>query len=145
MGAEWSEKFETNISEIDTQHKRLFFLLGELEKLYDGNVGSLTTKVKEIKEAISNLEQYTLSHFLIEERVMEDNDYPDLENHIKLHDKFTDKITDVKREMLESDLLENEEKLDEYLKGLVKFLNTWLKNHIMIKDMDYKPYIRHAL
>jgi hemerythrin len=145
MSVEWNSKFATNISEIDTQHKRLFFLLGELETLYNDNKGNLTGKSKEIKEAISALEQYTLSHFLIEERVMEDNDYPDLENHKLLHDKFTDKISDVKAEMLQGDLLINESKLDVYTQGLLKFLQTWLTNHIMIKDMEYKPFIRHTL
>lgn len=145
MAAEWSEKLQTNITEIDTQHKRLFFLLGEFENLYNQNKGNLVSKTKEVKESISALEQYTLSHFLIEERVMEDNDFPDLENHIILHNKFSEKITEVKKEMVNGDLLTNEEKLDSYLQHLIKFLNTWLTNHIMVKDMEYKPYIRHTL
>lgn len=145
MAAEWSEKLQTNIAEIDTQHKRLFFLLGEFENLYNQNKGNLVSKTKEVKESISALEQYTLSHFLIEERVMEDNDFPDLENHIILHNKFSEKITEVKKEMVNGDLLTNEEKLDSYLQHLIKFLNTWLTNHIMVKDMEYKPYIRHTL
>ncbi|MCC5814711.1 MAG: hemerythrin family protein [Leptospira sp.] len=145
MSIEWNNKFETNISEIDTQHKRLFFLLGEVENLYNNNKGNLSQKSKEIKEAISALEQYTLSHFLIEERVMEDNDYPDLENHKELHNKFTDKIFQGKEQMMTSDFFSDEAKVDDFLQHLIKFLNTWLTNHIMVKDMDYKPYIRHTL
>lgn len=145
MAVEWSDKFKTNITEIDTQHKRLFFLVGELEALYTDNKGQLTSKTKEIKSSISALEQYTLSHFLIEERVMEDNDYPDLEKHKLIHNKFTDKILQVKAEMMAGDLLSNESKLDDYIHGILKFLGTWLTHHIMVEDMDYKPYIRHTL
>lgn len=145
MSIEWTSKLETNISEIDTQHKRLFFLLGEVEKLYNENKGNLTQKSKEIKESISALEQYTLSHFLIEERVMEDNDYPDLENHKELHNKFTDRIAEVKEQMVSSSFFQDEEKVDASISHLIKFLNTWLTSHIMVKDMDYKPYIRHGI
>lgn len=145
MALEWSSKLETNISEIDSQHKRLFFLINEMEALISNNQGKLTTKIKEIKESVSALEQYTLSHFLIEERVMEDNDYPDIENHKLLHNKFTDKITTVKEELLHGDLLKDEANLEIYLQGILKYLTTWLTNHIMVKDMEYKPFIRHTL
>jgi len=145
MAAEWSERFETNITEIDTQHRKLFSLLANLETLYTENKGNLKGKASQIKSALSELEQYTLTHFLIEERVMEDNDYPDLENHKFLHDKFTNKIGEFKEQLLSNGILEDESRLDEYLSHLIKYLSTWLTNHIMIKDMDYKPYIRRVL
>ncbi|MCZ8237816.1 MAG: bacteriohemerythrin [Leptospiraceae bacterium] len=144
MSIEWNDKYKTNIIEVDTQHKRLFTLMKELETLYNSHKGSLVGNQNTIQKAISDLEQYTISHFLIEERIMEENNYPDLENHKLQHDKFTDKIHEfkeilnVKNNLQESDIEEN-------LDHILKFLGTWLTNHIMIKDMDYKPFIKHVL
>ncbi|WCL49313.1 bacteriohemerythrin [Leptospira sp. GIMC2001] len=145
MSVEWNEKYVTNITEIDTQHQRLFFLLGEVEKLYESNKGNLTKFIPQISKTILDLEHYTISHFLIEERVMEDSDYPDLENHKLLHDKFTTKIQDSKQELIELQKELDEEKLDEFLHKLIKFLGLWLTNHILIKDMDYKPFVKRTL
>jgi hemerythrin len=104
MILEWNDKYKTNIIEIDTQHQRLFILLANLVNLYSNNKGKLVPNVNAIKKSISELEQYALSHFLIEERIMEENDYPDLENHKAVHDKFTDKILEIKKLFLDENV-----------------------------------------
>jgi hemerythrin len=68
-----------------------------------------------------------------------------LENHKLLHDKFTEKIYDTKKSIRDDEHLRQSDAFYSFLEGLLKFLNTWLKNHIMIKDMEYKPYIKHVL
>jgi len=144
MSIEWKDSYKTNIIEVDTQHQRLFTLMEELDSLYHANKGSLIKNLSSIRKAVSELEQYTISHFLIEERIMEENNYPDLENHKLQHDKFTDKILEFK-EKINNHTENDEATLDENLDHILKFLGTWLTNHIMIKDMDYKPYIKHVL
>ena len=145
MSVEWNDKYKTNITEVDTQHKRLFTLMQELETLHNNHKGSLVKNLPAVVHAVSELEQYTISHFLIEERIMEDNNYPDLENHKLLHDKFTDKIHEFKDFIKLKENLENESKLEENLEHILKYLGTWLTNNIMIKDMDYKPFIKRVL
>ncbi|NCN10104.1 MAG: hemerythrin family protein [Leptospira sp.] len=144
MSIEWKDSYKTNIIEVDTQHQRLFTLMEELDSLYHAHKGSLIKNLSSIRKAVSELEQYTISHFLIEERIMEENNYPDLENHKLQHDKFTDKILEFK-EKINNHTENDEATLDENLDHILKFLGTWLTNHIMIKDMDYKPYIKHVL
>lgn len=144
MSIEWKDSYKTNIIEVDTQHQRLFTLMKELDTLYHAHKGSLIKNLSSIHKAVSELEQYTISHFLIEERIMEENNYPDLENHKLQHDKFTDKILEFK-EKINNHTANDEATLEENLDHILKFLGTWLTNHIMIKDMDYKPYIKHVL
>jgi|JI9StandDraft_1071089.scaffolds.fasta_scaffold582619_1 hemerythrin len=143
MILEWNDKYKTNIIEIDTQHQRLFILLANLVNLYSNNKGKLVPNVNAIKKSISELEQYALSHFLIEERIMEENDYPDLENHKAVHDKFTDKILEIKKLFLDENVFSDESKLDDLIKTVLSFLEAWLINHIMVQDMEYKPFIKH--
>jgi len=144
MSIEWKDSYKTNIIEVDTQHQRLFTLMEELDSLYHAHKGSLIKNLSSIRKAVSELEQYTISHFLIEERIIEENNYRDLENHKLQHDKFTDKILEFK-EKINNHTENDEATLDENLDHILKFLGTWLTNHIMIKDMDYKPYIKHVL
>ncbi|EMJ89187.1 bacteriohemerythrin [Leptospira meyeri] len=142
MVTKWDSKYETNISEIDSQHKKLFRLINNIETVYDENKEHLSTKSKILVDAVSELEDYTLSHFLIEERVMELNQYPELEAHKKQHDRFTDKILELKNRLTTGNLLSNDEELNQFFGDLLKFLRACLTNHILKEDMDYKPYIK---
>ncbi|MBM9546342.1 hemerythrin family protein [Leptospira sp. 201903074] len=145
MIAHWDSKYETNISEIDSQHKKLFRLINNIEVVYEENKHHLSGKSKVLLEAVSELEDYTLSHFLIEERVMELNQYPNLEAHILQHNKFTDKILDLKNRLNQGNLLSNDELLDTFFKDLIDFLRAWLTNHILKEDLDYKPFIKFSI
>ncbi|PJZ84860.1 bacteriohemerythrin [Leptospira harrisiae] len=142
MVTKWDSKYETNISEIDSQHKKLFRLINNIETVYDENKEHLSAKSKILLDAVSELEDYTLSHFLIEERVMELNQYPELEAHKKQHDKFTDKILELKNRLTSGTLLSNDVELNQFFGDLLNFLRAWLTNHILKEDMDYKPYIK---
>ncbi|TGL44595.1 bacteriohemerythrin [Leptospira perdikensis] len=145
MITNWDSKYETNISEIDSQHKKLFRLINNIEEVYDENKHHLSGKTKILIDAVSELEDYTLSHFLIEERVMELNQYPDLEAHILQHNKFTDKILDLKNRLNQGDLHSSDGLLDVFFKDLIEFLRAWLTNHILKEDMDYKPFIKFSI
>ncbi|TGK51394.1 hemerythrin [Leptospira bouyouniensis] len=142
MIANWDEKYETKISEIDSQHKKLFRLINQIEIIYDENRDHLSNKSKSLVDAVSELEDYTISHFLIEERVMELNQYPDLEAHKKQHDRFTDKILELKKRLTSGTLLTNDIELNQFFSELIGFLRLWLTNHILQEDMNYKPYIK---
>lgn len=145
MITNWDSKYETNISEIDSQHKKLFRLINNIEVVYDENKHHLSGKSKILLEAVSELEDYTLSHFLIEERVMELNQYPGLDAHILQHNKFTDKILELKNRLNQGDLLSNDDLLDVFFKDLIDLLRAWLTNHILKEDLDYKPFIKFSI
>ncbi|MBL0955768.1 MAG: hemerythrin family protein [Leptospira sp.] len=142
MIANWDVKYETNISEIDSQHKKLFRLINQIESIYEENKNRLSDNSKLLIEAVSELEDYTISHFLIEERVMELNQYPELEAHKKQHDRFTDKILELKKRLTSGNLLTNDLELNHFFSDLIQFLRLWLTNHILKEDMNYKPFIK---
>ncbi|MCG6147634.1 hemerythrin [Leptospira levettii] len=142
MIANWDVKYETNISEIDSQHKKLFRLINQIETIYEENKNHLSVNSKLLIDAVSELEDYTISHFLIEERVMELNQYPELEAHKKQHDRFTDKILELKKRLTSGNLLTNDIELNQFFSELIQFLRLWLTNHILKEDMNYKPFIK---
>lgn len=145
MIANWDVKYETNISEIDSQHKKLFRLINQIESIYEENKSHLSNHSKLLIDAVSELEDYTISHFLIEERVMELNQYPELEAHKKQHDRFTDKILELKKRLTTGNLVTNDAELNQFFSDLIQFLRLWLTNHILKEDMNYKPFIKLVL
>lgn len=62
----WSDKFETKINIVDTQHKKLVSLLNELyEKLESGEISDAT-----LDNIMQQLLDYSSKHFIDEEMLM---------------------------------------------------------------------------
>lgn len=69
---QWKEEFSVDHAEIDTQHKRLFQLAGDLHAAMTEGKGK-----EALSKTLSNLIDYTKHHFACEERLMQLHDYPD--------------------------------------------------------------------
>ncbi|TYO98906.1 methyl-accepting chemotaxis protein [Geothermobacter ehrlichii] len=125
----WSEDYSTGISMVDEQHKRLLDLINQLFVSMK-NGGDKAT----VRNAIEGLADYTRSHFSDEEDLMRRYGYPDLDAHIKLHQKFVDAVQDYQRRLANDERLAPAE--------VFNFLKGWLIYHIQEKDRDgYAPYL----
>ncbi|MBK8395825.1 MAG: hemerythrin family protein [Leptospiraceae bacterium] len=142
MSIKWDDKYKLHISGVDDQHKRLFQLLAESEKLYSNNKGNLINNIPEIKKALLEVEQYTITHFIMEERAMEDTGYPDFESHKAQHLQFIATTQEFLLKLNSDEIMNDEIKLDDFLLRLLTFLSHWITNHIQIKDMEIKPFVK---
>lgn len=128
----WKESFSCNIKEIDNQHKTLFDLGQKIYNIVSLNDGY--DHYDEILNTISELQNYTVYHFNYEEKLMEDYNYPDIENHKKQHKAFIHKVANL-----------DEEYIDEHQKkismDLLVFILDWIGNHILKSDMNYKDFL----
>jgi hemerythrin len=120
---EWSKSLSVDIKVIDAQHKKL---LGYLNSLYEA---LNQKKEKEILIKLFNdLDDYTKTHFVLEEEYFKKFDYKNKENHILQHKEFIRKLGQMKKQ-IPKDLMDSED--------LLSFLVEWLMNHIKISDHDY--------
>ena len=125
----WSERYATNISVIDMQHKRLIDLINQLY-LSMKNGGDKAS----VEKAVDGLLEYTRTHFSMEEDLMRKHDYPDFAAHKELHDQF------VKQAQSYREKIKKDERLTPA--DVFHFLKGWLIDHIEKKDRDgYGPYI----
>ena len=62
---EWKPEYSVQIPEIDTQHQRLFVLAGELHAAMAQGKGKAV-----LEQSLSQLVDYTKSHFAAEEKLM---------------------------------------------------------------------------
>ena len=127
----WSEEYELGNDFVDSQHKRLFELVGNVGKYclegWDKN---------NLSETLDFLLQYTVQHFNDEEALQVKYGFPEYENHKKLHEEFEaiviGKVSEFKEKGSTKDLKET----------VNDFVITWLVNHILKEDMKIGAYIK---
>ena len=123
-------EYYTGIESIDQEHSRLFELAQEtLDLLTDDLVYDKTEKLNSL---ISELIDYTKTHFSHEEAFMKSIHYAEIDSHMVLHRKFEDNLM-----QFDPDLLEDTDSQNEVVEKLLGFLITWLIDHIQRMDMEY--------
>lgn len=113
------------IETIDEEHKKLFQLLNETEKMLSAGAPCKTT----VAPLISELKEYAVTHFAHEEAYMEQIHDPELPRQRKEHAEFTAKVNSYDLQKLDG---ENGKKVAE---ELLHYLARWLYHHILGSDI----------
>lgn len=118
----WKDEFNTNIDEIDKQHR---FLVNRINELIE---------LKIMKEESTNLYPillllvgYAQFHFEYEEKLWNKLEVSDLAEHIEEHKKFSLAIDNFNELYINGTRDIDDE--------LLIFLNRWWTNHILEKDL----------
>jgi hemerythrin len=80
MTLHWDDRYKLGNEKIDAEHHIFLDLVVEFDSL----VASAASKDRLVR-TLREIEKYAEFHFLSEENLMIDCQYPDLDNHIKLH------------------------------------------------------------
>lgn len=118
----WDKRFSVGNQEIDLQHKMLFNFANYL------TTGSgKGYKRDEMKEILEELIAYTDYHFSFEENLL--REHPSIESHRKIHADFIEKVLFFEKEFKHG---------NEQINGeLFTFLVQWIRNHILVTDIDF--------
>jgi len=118
------DKYKLGIDTIDIQHQKIFDIINDLCD---------TNTVSDMEKIIKELKEYSIYHFKTEEEYFMSIEFIESETHKHLHNMFIQTME------YYSDF---PEKLNK--KKLYTFLNTWIKNHILIEDKKYitKEFIK---
>lgn len=133
----WSQDMSVGVDLIDSDHQALIALINELHEavetaredaVEDENNPSLP------RDTFDRLIDYIELHFVREEAVMKACDYPDFRKHQVEHERFTHQIRYTRDRYLRGEETEAAEKL-------LLFLKNWLRHHILVEDMAYRPLV----
>lgn len=127
----WQPEYSVGIKTIDSQHQELVNILNRLFIAVSKREGD-----KAIAGILDALMGYTKEHFSLEERLMQQAGYKDLEAHMQEHQKLIDQLD----QLCNKYLLEEKPIYFEML----SFLKTWLKEHIQCVDMKYSTALQQA-
>lgn len=126
----WDESFSIGNETIDTQHKKWIDLYNKVDKIL---LESSPTEFAKIKvEALEEMKQYAIYHFLYEENFMKKIDYPDLPRHWRLHKDFDYKVFECIRKIEDDEIVLNSE--------IITVIRDWLVNHILTEDKKIQQY-----
>ncbi len=125
----WNKKIETGIKKFDDQHKELVRLLN---KFYTAvNEGRSKAVLGEVLNELAN---YTVYHFQSEEDAFRQFNFPDKDEHIRIHKELVNQVLKVIKDF--------ESGKDVVSVNLLQFLKEWVVRHIMGDDMKYGKYFK---
>ncbi|MEG6523562.1 bacteriohemerythrin [Desulfotomaculum sp. 1211_IL3151] len=130
----WKEKYKIGVPLIDNQHEELFKRVSEFIQTVRGE-GNWQAKLDKVKENMAFMQEYVVVHFNAEEAYQKKINYPDLENHQKIHAKFK---ADVNRYVQR---LEQEGYSEELVQEFGGKLMAWLIMHVAAMDQKIGEYV----
>jgi hemerythrin len=125
----WNEAFAVGIKKIDDQHKGLIEFINSLHDAMKAGKGNNV-----IGAILSDLLNYTASHFSTEEKLFQQYAYPEYLRHKQEHDDLTKKVIAFSNDFKEGKISVTIE--------VMHFLRDWLSNHILGSDKKYASYLQ---
>lgn len=124
---DWSEKYSVGIKQMDEEHKKLVGLMQQLDAETSGNQNESV-----VAEVMDGLIDYIRTHFVSEEKLMKENDFPGFLAHRQVHIEFIRTVVE----------LRNNHANKHFDKDRISvFLIEWLLKHIMGMDKQYGKYL----
>jgi hemerythrin-like metal-binding protein/PAS domain S-box-containing protein len=125
----WKETYSVGVPAMDAQHKKLVNMINQLADCHaERGVGASGC----FQEILSAMFDYTQVHFKSEEAYLQKIGYPQLAAHEKEHQVFLEKATALS--MVSLDGVQDSA-------GLYDYLKTWLLDHILRSDMQYRFFV----
>lgn len=126
----WSPDLNTGIAEIDRQHQRIAQYINTLHDLRDSPDRPALTQV------IADTVDYTESHFVFEERLLEQAGFDFIGPHKKVHELFIRRMTSIQTRF---------DAGEDVTEELHQLLSRWLFSHIRSEDQAYAPVVKKYL
>jgi hemerythrin len=123
----WNPSYSVSVEKFDNHHKKLIEMINELhEKMMEGKGKETMVNI------VKNLKDYADYHFIAEEKLMEEHNYPQYEEHKSEHEAFFRKVKEIENDF-------NSDKRDVAIRTY-RFLKDWLINHIQGVDKKYSDF-----
>lgn len=124
----WKPELSVNIVSIDSQHKNLLAIGGDLYDAISSGRGRVVCG-----KTLDRLVRCAGTHFAYEERLMLSHGYPDFEAHKAEHNALNKKVTQFQEDFNSGSAEISIERLT--------FLKDWLDGHIQNSDSKYAPFV----
>jgi hemerythrin len=130
----WEDKYVTGIELIDNQHHQLVNLTNELYIACLAGEDVLNTV---FKDAMSRMVEYVRFHFSAELKLLNAINYPDYQNHKKMHDNLIHDILDAAKDFNDGKKF--------VPNNFVRTLKDWVFGHIAVYDKLYSAYVSEQI
>jgi len=119
----WTPEYELGIPIIDEQHRGIVTTINSLHYAIYHNLGDHM-----ILPVVGMINEYTRIHFEVEEKILSECAYPDLDRHRSLHYELVCEMADIgKNSMMQRNPY-----------PFMNFLKEWWADHICVKDREFR-------
>ena len=125
----WDSNYSVGVDSLDADHIVLFSLINHIHEARQSAADEAA-----IGQILKVLIENAHAHFRREEKLLEKNGYPDLDEHLKHHRLVAEQLKELHEEYLR---YQGAETIEE----LIKLLGFWLEEHILKVDKKYKPFL----
>ena len=123
----WKREYSVGVERLDRQHQRIISVINKL--IAKPRVFRTSGTIADV---LTELNSYVSEHFLLEEQLLQENDYPSLIEHSKKHTEYGERIADFCLKTVQKDKNVPED--------LLSYLGEWWIGHILREDMKYKSF-----
>jgi len=124
----WTAKYAVNIAALDNQHRNLFGMINQLSEALGNGEGATI-----LDPILQRLLEYASTHFAAEEGLMTKYNFPGAGKHEAEHAAFKNQV---------GQFLEDHESGKAGVPvALLFFLQSWLKEHILVTDKAYSTFL----
>jgi hemerythrin len=127
---EWDDSLSVNVDLIDEQHKMLIQKLADLSDAFRRGL-----EQNKVMKTLEFMIDYTDFHFSAEEKVMDENNYPGLNEQKQQHEEFKTTLNDIVEDYKE------EGTTTEIATAINVFLLNWLTKHIKGSDSKLGEFL----
>ena len=128
----FSDEFIVGVGQVDQEHRQLFEIAG---RTYDHLTDPGDAALAAARAAVTELIDYTETHFASEEGLMAAAGYPALAEHQGLHRRLMAQVRDMEMRV---------EMGERYVPvELSHFLYNWLVQHIQTQDKKFGEFVAH--
>jgi hemerythrin len=128
---EWRLEYSVSVSRFDSDHKELFFLIGNLY-----HAMSEERERTVIAHVLQQMRDYSGRHFDSEETAMKQACYAGLQEHIAEHREFTRRTAQYYAEYTAG--------AENTAVDVLYFLRDWWQLHILYTDRNYSESLNRA-
>jgi hemerythrin len=126
---EWRDCYSVGNAIIDQQHKKMLLLCAESEKCLESAGPESCEKFHDL---LNEMAVCAREHFAKEEELLLARHYPMLAEHAEEHERFQTALVDFLFSAVHGELDKT---------GVFRFLSEWWIHHILVSDLDCKPYL----
>jgi methyl-accepting chemotaxis protein/hemerythrin len=127
----WNDSYSVKVAVCDQQHMRLFDIINKLADAMRMGKGQDV-----VNQVVTELLDYTNTHFQDEEALLQKANYPQLEAHQEMHRIFVKKVQS----------LQSQAQMGKRVNAaqLLILIRDWLVNHIQKADKRYSAHLNAA-
>ncbi|MGV8145201.1 MAG: bacteriohemerythrin [Alkaliphilus sp.] len=126
-----ADSLHTGNTLIDTQHKELIQRIAYVLTACEERKGA-----EAVKETLEFLGAYVVKHFIDEEKMQQEYNYPGYKDHKKMHEKMTADFTELKNQF------DRDGSTLTVITKTNRFLVRYLLQHIKVEDKKLAAFIK---